>query len=116
MPPTSQRLSMASSAVLAVRIGVMAVGRAQRRAEREATFREVFGDRNATIALDLIEILELAWHDCYGEITPSDKVIEDILVCSDGRLDGLVRAAHLAVTDWRDLRVAADERRSTGRP
>ena len=96
------------------RLGVVAVGRAQRRAEREASFREAFGDRDATIALDLIEVLELAWHDCYGDVTPSDKVIEDLLVCSEGHLDRLIKAVHLAVTDWRDLRVAADERRGRG--
>ena len=95
--------------------GKMAVGRAQRRAEREEAFREAFGDRDWRIALDLIEILELAWHDCYGEITPSDAVIDDILVCSEGRLGRLIQAAHLAVSDWRDLRLAADERRSTDR-
>jgi hypothetical protein len=59
-------------------------------------------------ALDLLELVELAWHDCYGEITPPDGVIDDILVLSHGDLGRLVTAAHLAVTDWRDARIAAD--------
>ena len=89
----------------------MAVGRARRRAEREAAFRDVFGEEGAAVALDLIELLEFAWHDCYGEITPPAEVIDDVLLCSGGRLDGLIEAARLAVTDWRDLRLAADARR-----
>ena len=73
---------------------------------------EHLGDGDAEAALDLIELMELAWHDVYGDITPPDGVVDDMLVMSDGRLDGLVVAARLAVTDWRDLRVAADARRS----
>jgi len=34
-------------------------------------------------------------------------MIDDLLVCSQGTLDGLVRAANLAITDWRDLRMQA---------
>jgi hypothetical protein len=89
----------------------VAVGREQRRQERRAAAVSCFGERNAEPALDLLEIVELAWHDVYGDITPSDRVIEDMLLLSGGRLDGLVRAARLALMDWRDLRVAADARR-----
>jgi hypothetical protein len=64
-------------------------------------------DRDAASALDLLELVELAWHDCYGEITPPEDIIDDMLVVSDGRLAGLVTAALVAVTDWRDLKVAA---------
>lgn len=64
-----------------------------------------------TAALDLLELVELAWHDCYGDISPSDEIINDILVLSEGTLDGLIRSGRLAVTDWRDLRVAADYQR-----
>jgi hypothetical protein len=71
----------------------------------------VFGEAAAEGALDLLELVEMAWHDCYGERTPPDAVVEDMLVVSDGTLEGFVAAAHLAVTDWRDLRVAADGRR-----
>jgi hypothetical protein len=71
---------------------------------------QVFGNIDVTSrALDLLEIVELAWHDCYGEITPPEEVVDDILVLSGGELGGLVMAAHLAVTDWRDLRVPADQ-------
>jgi hypothetical protein len=90
----------------------MAVSRAERRADRENRVVAVFGEDRASTALDLLELVELAWHDCYGEITPPDKFIEDMLVVSEGSVDGLIRAARLAVTDWRDLRVAADERRA----
>ena len=89
----------------------MAVGRAQRRAERRARFAEEFGTKAET-ALDLVDLLELAWHDCYGEITPPDRVIEDVLVCARGSLERLIKTALLAVTDWRDLRLAADDVRN----
>lgn len=92
----------------------MAVSRADRRKDREARIVEVFGVDRAPTALDLLELVELAWHDCYGQVTPSDQVVEDMLVLSDGHIDGLVVAARLAVTDWRDLSVAADERRAAG--
>jgi hypothetical protein len=72
---------------------------------------EVFGEAQAAIALDLFELVELAWHDCYAESSPPEDVIEDMLLMSDGRIEALVQAARLAVVDWRDLRVAADRRR-----
>jgi len=59
-------------------------------------------------ALDLVEVMEYAWHDCYSEITPPDEVIEDLLVCSEGSIETLIRAVHLGITDWRDLRMWAD--------
>jgi hypothetical protein len=89
----------------------MAVGRRERRAERHGAFDHVFGDQ-AGVALDLVELLELAWHDVYGDVTPPPQVIDDLLVCSHGRLDLLVRAAHLASIDWRDLRLQADAERA----
>lgn len=90
----------------------MAIGRADRRAERTPRAIEVFGSEQAPVALDLLELVELAWHDVYGDITPPDQVIDDLFVVSEGRIDRLVRAARLAVTDWRDLRVAADDIRN----
>ena len=89
----------------------MAVGRAERRREREPRVVAIFGEEKASIALDLLDIFELAWHDCYGEVTPPRGVIEDMLTVSDGAIGGLIQAALLAVTDWRDLKVAAEERR-----
>jgi hypothetical protein len=87
------------------------IGRAARREQRTARFERDFG-ANSEAALDLLEITELAWHDCYGEPTFPDEVLDDLLVLSDGDLARLVAAARLAVTDWRDLRVAADRKRS----
>jgi hypothetical protein len=72
----------------------------------------LFGDDLAPFALDLLELTELAWHDSYGEITPSEDMIEDMLLLSEGRIEGLIQAARLGVTDWRDLKVAAEQYRS----
>jgi hypothetical protein len=71
----------------------------------------VLGEDLAETALDLLELVELAWHDCYGEVTPSDEIIDDILLLSGGTLRGLIAAARLAVTDWRDVKLAAQELR-----
>ena len=90
----------------------MAVSRAERRASRRERVVRVLGETLADPTLGLLELVELAWHDCYGEITPPDDVIDDILVLSRGDLSRLVSAAHLAVTDWRDARVAADALRN----
>lgn len=92
----------------------MAVGRAERREDRRERAVAAFGQDRAPIALDLLELTELAWHDCYGEITPSEDIVDDILLLSNGDINRLIQAARLAVTDWRDLKVAADEVR--GRP
>lgn len=86
----------------------MAVSRADRRRDRTQSVVAAFGDDQAPIALDLLELTELAWHDCYGEVTPPEDVIADILLLSRGRIERLVQVARLAVTDWRDLKVAAD--------
>lgn len=63
---------------------------------------------SAEAALDVLELTDFAWHDCYGEVSPPDGVVEDILLVSAGRLDGLARAARLAVDDARDLHMQAD--------
>ncbi len=86
----------------------MAVSRAERRSDRKRRATEVFGEDLAPIALDLLELTELAWHDCYGEITPSDEMIEAMLLLSEGSIERLIQVARLAVADWRDLKVAAD--------
>ena len=89
----------------------MAVSRAERRSERTPRVVAVFGEERAPSALDLLELIELAWHDCYGEITPSEDVIEDMLLLSEGSIERLIQAARLAISDWRDLQVAAEELR-----
>ena len=86
----------------------MVIGRVARRSARAEHVSAIMGRANAQAALDLLELVEFSWHDCYGEITPPDAVIEDILVCSQGDLAKMIRAARLAVTDFRDLRLAAD--------
>ncbi len=90
----------------------MAVGRAERRKLRWERTVKVFGEDRAPIALDLLKLTELAWHDCYGEVTPSEDIIDDILLLSHGNINQLIQATRLAVTDWRDLKVAADELRN----
>jgi hypothetical protein len=90
----------------------MAVSRAERRTERTPAFTRALGEDRAQLALDLMEILEFAWHDCYGDITPPPEVVDDILVCSEGQLDQMIRAVRLALTDWRDLRMWADRLRA----
>jgi len=47
----------------------LAVGRAARRAERSSLAESVLGKSQASAGLDLVELVEYAWHDCYGEIT-----------------------------------------------
>lgn len=90
----------------------MAVGQAERRAERRTKVAVFFADRTDR-ALDLIELLEMSWHDTYGEAGPPEDVIDDVLLLSEGTMRFLIRWARLAVTDWRDVRVAADDLRAS---
>ncbi|MCP3879247.1 MAG: hypothetical protein GY701_12795 [Sulfitobacter sp.] len=89
----------------------MAISRADRRRDRVDRVRLRFSEDETPTALDLLELLELAWHDCYDEISPSEDIVDDVLLLSDGDLAALIRAASLATTDWRDLRVAAANKR-----
>jgi hypothetical protein len=77
----------------------------------------IFGADDATVerVARVIRLLELAWHDACGEISPPDEVLDDVLTCSQGTIEGLVDAVSEAVTDWRDLRVAADAQRNPQR-
>jgi hypothetical protein len=86
----------------------MAISRQDRRAAREPLVRDAFDD-NASAVLDLLELAEFAWHDCYGEVTPPEDVVADILTCGQGDLATAVRATRLAVEDSRDLRLWADD-------
>jgi hypothetical protein len=90
----------------------MAVGRAERRSERRTKVAVLFADRTDR-ALDLLELVEMAWHDAYGEVTPAEDVIDDILILSEGNLRLLIRWARLVVEDWRDVRVEADKLRAS---
>jgi hypothetical protein len=78
-----------------------------RRQTRSRRANEVFKDQ-AGAALDALALLDFAWHDCYGESSPPEQVIEDIWVVANGDLAQFVSATHLAVVDFRDLRVNAD--------
>jgi hypothetical protein len=90
----------------------MAISRAERRADRKGRVVTIFGEAHAAAVLDLLELTELAWHDCYGEIAPSDGIVDDILLCSEGEMAKLIQVARLAVADWRDLKLLAQHKRS----
>ena len=94
----------------------MAVGRAERFEERKPRVIAVFGDDDEVLKTvsEALALLEMAWHDCHGEITPSEEIVDDVLLCSGGTLGGLVAAAHLAVVDRRDLSVWASALRARG--
>ncbi|HEX6395401.1 MAG TPA: hypothetical protein VFZ97_18345 [Acidimicrobiales bacterium] len=92
----------------------MAVSRADRRSDREPRVRAMFSEEHVAPALDLLELLEFAWHDCYGDVSPPDEIVEDVLLLSEGSIDLFIHAARLAVADWRDVKVnAASLRGST---
>ena len=87
----------------------MSISRSERRAERKSRVVAIFGDALSDPVLDLLELIELAWHDSYGEITPSERIVDDILLCSGGDITKLIRIARLAVADWCALKMAADQ-------
>jgi hypothetical protein len=89
----------------------MTVGRAERRTERRTKVAVLFADRTDR-ALDLLELVEMAWHDTYNEVTPPEDVIDDILLLSQGNLRFLIRWARIAVADPKDLRAAAEGARN----
>jgi hypothetical protein len=78
----------------------------QREGTRDRAALE-FGDR-ADAALDVLELLELAWHDSHGDPAPPTAVVEDVWTVASGDLARLASASRLAVTDCSDLRLAAD--------
>lgn len=90
---------------------VIGISRRERRDADQARAALEFG-AHATAALDLLDLLELAWHDTHGVVAPPADVVEDVWVVAGGDLDKLASASRLAVVDWRDLRLAADEVRS----
>lgn len=90
---------------------VIGISRSERRDADRGRAALEFGS-DAAAALDLLDLLELAWHDSHGDVTPPAHVVEDVWVVADGDLGRLASASRLAVIDWRDLRLAADEARS----
>ncbi|MDI4643289.1 hypothetical protein K9U39_20625 [Rhodoblastus acidophilus] len=83
----------------------------QRRSARATRCAETFGSQSPA-ALDLLAIVDLAWHDCYGDGELPSQVVDDLFVTSGGDLETMVHMASLALTDWRDLRMNADRARS----
>lgn len=81
----------------------MAIGRSERWEERKPKVEAALGGDSNTLrqASKLFELLEMAWHDWYGDVTPPEDVIDNVLLCSEGTLGGLVEAAQLAVVDQR---------------
>jgi hypothetical protein len=77
------------------------VSRRERRLAREPRVAALFA-KDSESALDVLELVEFAWHDCYSETTPPDEVVEDMLTYSQGDLSRLVRAARLGVDGRRD--------------
>ena len=90
---------------------VIGISRRERREAAHGRASIEYG-ADADAALDLLELLELAWHDIHGDVTPPPQVVEDVWRLADGDLGRLAAAARLAVTDWRDLRRAADDVRA----
>jgi hypothetical protein len=93
-----------------VGVGVNARGqpRRRRRYEVKGLRRPSAGPRAVgRCALDLLELTDLAWHDCHGETSPPDSVVEDIWTVAGSDRRKLIATALLAVQDWRDLQVAA---------
>jgi hypothetical protein len=91
----------------------MPISRAERRRDRRPRVVRAFGETLANAVLDVFELAEYAWHDCYGasEITLSEDLIDDILLCSGGDLAKLVSLSLMTVCDFRDLKVLALETR-----
>ena len=58
--------------------------------------------------------MELAWHDLYGDVTPPEPVVDNVLALSGGGLAALMRAVRLALADPRDLQAAVE--RGPSRP
>jgi catechol 2,3-dioxygenase-like lactoylglutathione lyase family enzyme len=85
----------------------VAIRRKERREDRRPRVEASVGAKAADGVLDLLELVELAWHDCYGELAPPEDVIDDVLFCSGGDLSTLMQAARLAVEDFRDLKMRA---------
>jgi hypothetical protein len=85
--------------------------RSERRAERRTKVAVLFADRTDR-ALDLLELLEMAWHDTFEEGTPPEDLVDDILLLSGGNLRLLIRWARIAITDWREVKAAAESARS----
>ncbi|MDX3186851.1 hypothetical protein PV458_00400 [Streptomyces sp. MN03-5084-2B] len=94
----------------------MSVGSEQRRRVRAPRIEAQFSSGNVEAALDLLHLADMAWHDCYGprELELPSQVLDDVLLLAGGDLARLIRTSRAAVLDFRDVRVAADDKRAKG--
>lgn len=93
-----------------VRVALMVTSRSERRSARRGRAESEFGSE-ADAVLDILELVEFAWHDCFGEVSPPDQVIDDVFFVAGGNTARFARAARLAVEDFRDLRLSVDDSR-----
>ncbi len=65
----------------------MAIGRAERFDERKPRVIAAFGSDDETLraVAHVFELMEMAWHDCYGEVTPAEEIVDEVLLCSGER-------------------------------
>lgn len=92
----------------------VAIGRAERFDLLRPRVVELFGEKRSRSVFELLELVEMAYHDCFGEVSPPSQVIEDLLTCSDGDWEKLIHASNLAVIDFRDLRLWALDLQKSG--
>ncbi len=50
----------------------------------------MFPAEQTEAAVDLLELMELGWHDCYGASTPPEDLVDNMLLLSDGTITGLI--------------------------
>jgi hypothetical protein len=91
----------------------MAVGSEERRQVRRLRIESRYAPRDVEAALDLLHLMDMAWHDCYGpqELEVPPAVLDDVLLLARGDLVLLIKTARAAVIDFRDVRLAADAER-----
>ncbi len=67
---------------------VIGISRRERREAARGRASIEFGS-DADAALDLLELLELAWHDSHGDISPPAQVVDDVWRVAGGDLGRL---------------------------
>ena len=90
----------------------MAIGSEARRHQRQPVVEAAFPTGDVEPALDVLALMDLAWHDCYEKVEPPPAVIADVLLLAGGDIRALAQLALAAVIDFRDVRVAADAKRA----
>jgi hypothetical protein len=92
----------------------MAICSEQRRGERKPRVVGQFAGKQVDAVLDLLHLMDMAWHDCYGprELEVPPAVLDDVLLLADGDLAILISVARAAVIDFRGVRIAAHANRT----